>query len=208
MPSITSTNGQTLNSTALTPQNVMALFQSIVAKILGLDTTQPLNSPTWLAVRTSWQQQGQPAWTIDQDVCFVAAYSENPPFGQWLDRLDNSTPDQTGNLVRQMAYTQVWRVHFTLYGPNCMANSGLIASALSLAWVHDLVEASNLYVIPRWNRPIWAPENKDSQWWPRCDFELRYNENVQQTVNLPSFDGAEVELITDTGLTETVSIKH
>lgn len=281
MGSVTFPNGQTLTSTAQTPQQIETLFQNLVAQIFGiavtttatassgstsltisstsgvsngqivtglgiqpgttvtavsgstvtisLPTTLPLantsvtfsnvqsgqfnteefnappNSQAWFQIRIAWQQQGQPAYRITDDVCIVSAVPDNDPFSQVRDQL--IAPNDDVSLAQQMAYTQVWKLHFTLYGPNSADRARLIVSAMALDWTHDLLAQSNLYAVTQWNRPRYLPELYQGQWWQRADVDLRFNELVNESIIVSSAAGVNVTLDTDTGLSETVSIE-
>lgn len=205
MSTSTFTNGDVLVSSALTPDALLTIFQALVAQILGFDTSDPdQQAAAYSAVRISWQQEGQPAWAITDDVCVLRAAPENDPYSRVRD--GQYVPHDAQSLTREMGYTQAWSVHFTLYGPNSEDRARLIVSAFSLDWVHDALATNSLYAIPDWQRPAYAPELFQGQWWKRTDVELRFNELVNESLTVPSAAGVDVTLLKDTGLTAEIHI--
>jgi hypothetical protein len=111
-----------------------------------------------------------------------------------------------------MWLTQVWEIHFTFYGPNCYANAETIISAMTFEWVRTALQSlpppygSQIYAVPEWKRPNYVPENFQGQWWQRADVDLQFNELITETIAVTTAASAEIELITDTGFTETINL--
>lgn len=283
MSSTTFPNGQTLVSSALTPPEIEMLFQPLVASILGLDpATDP--AAAYSAVRCAWQKQGQPAWTVDQDICVLAATLKDEPFARMRDNY--YSPNSSISLTSRMGFTQVWNLHCTLYGPNCADRARLILSAMTLDWVHDWtvspissasigsaaglgyhqgdivsvtatgaqggrltvtsvdangavtgiatigtargigytvandlpttggqgtgltvnVVSTALYLVVGPERPTYAPENFQGQWWQRADIDLEFNEAVTEAILVSSAAGVDVTLLKETGLSAEFTI--
>ena len=197
-------NGLTLTSTAQTPDTMALIFQPIIAQILGYDTSLLDTSAAYYTVRTAWPEEGQPGLPIDRDVCIIRFTLDNEAFARVRDsRYD---PNDSVSLTQSMAFTQVWNFHATLYGPNTADRARLILSAMSLDWVHDLLAPRNIYVIPDWKRPEYVPELFQGRWWKRTDLTLRFNELVNESLVVPSTAEADVTLITDTGVSEEITI--
>jgi hypothetical protein len=195
-------NGTSLVSSALTPDSLATIIQAIVAQILGFD---PVINPNgaFSAVRVSWPVDGQPAWGIDEDVCFVRATQQDNAFSRSRD--ETFTPG-TPSIPVAMGYTQTWDVHLALYGPSCADHARLILSAFSLDWVKDLLFASNLYPLPWPGRPVYAPELFQGQWWKRADLSLEMNEQVAETTTVQQAAFASVGIVTNTGLTDEINV--
>lgn len=162
------------------------------------------NAAAWYAVRTEWPQEGAPAWGINEDICFIRATPADTPFSNVRDNI--YAPNDSESITKQMAYTQPWDLHFCLYGPNCADRLRLIVSALSLDWAHDSLAQIDLYVVPRWNRPVYAPELFQGQWWPRADVTLQFNELVNESLVAPSAVGVAVTLVKENILTTEIDI--
>ena len=200
-------NGTTFVRSAQSPEQVATVFQGIVAQLFGYDLTQPASLPAaWNAVRVAWQEQGEPAWGIGEDVCIVRADSANEDFSQIRDNLYAGTA-LNPTMQETMGYTQIWNVHFTLYGPNCFDRAGLILSGLTLDWIHDQLAAKNLYAVAQWNRPSYIPELFQGQWWKRADIALQYNEQVIETIEVSTAAGVNVTLYPDANPPQTILIE-
>ena len=209
MSNQTFSNGLTLTSTANTPPSMETLFQNITAQIFGYDTTQPVpiannsTNPYW-AVRVAWQTQGQPAYEIGEDVCIIRATADDHPFSQCRDMVYN--PNDYQSLNQLMSYTQVWRMHWCHYGPNCFDRCRLLISAMSLDWVHDWLAPYSIYAVTEWHRPVYVPELFEGQWWQRADVELQFNELVIENIVVPSAASVNITLVKENGLSETVDV--
>ncbi len=203
MPTFTFANGQQLASTSFTPNDFHLLAQSIVAQILGYDPTQPDTDDAdkaYSKVRVGWQQEGQPAWKICQDVCILRAVLENEPFAKTRDELYEDPYEDPAEFSRHMGYTQVWRLYLVFYGPNSDAHARLVLSAMVLDWVRELFGAWHIYVVPDWEPPSHAPELFQGQWWDRTDVEIRFNELAEETTVVPEAEGVDVAVIKENGL--------
>jgi hypothetical protein len=194
---------------ANSPQSIAKIFQNVVAQVFGYNLAPPISTksdstnPFW-TVRMGWQQQGQPAWTITENVCIITAYTDDDPFSRISDTLLSANDSESLN--QEMSYTQVWKMHFVCYGPNAFTNGVLIVAAMALDWVHDALAASNIYAITEWKRPDVLYENEDGQWWQRADVNLRFNEFVQLTLIVPAASGVGITLVKENGLSETFNV--
>ena len=208
MPSITYTfaNGLAFTSSANNPESMAKLFQGIFMAVFGF---QPNDQAGFTAVRVDWQQEGQPVGGINTDTCYIGFTPENDPYSQVRDSV--LSPNDDVSVGSQIGYTQVWKLHATLYGPHCMARAALLVSCIAggpgLDWVHDALAAENIYAVAEWDVPQFVPENKDGQWWRRSDVDLKFNELVTGTLVAPTVAGVVVELITDTGVSQEITIQ-
>lgn len=203
MSTSTFANGETLTSTALTPDAMATAVQSLVAQALGLD---PAIDPdrAFAAVRIEWPHEGQPGWGIGEDVCFVRAVPQDDAFSRVRDEL----PIQ-GNadmVPHHMAYTQVWNIGVICYGPNAFDHARLLLTCLSLDWLRNALKALNLYPLPLQARPVYAPEPFQGRWWKRASIEIEINEQVFEIESTAPASSMDVDIITDTGATQIVRI--
>lgn len=203
MSQTTFPNGQTLISSALTPAGINAIFQPLLAQILGID---PVQNPdqAYDAVRISWPTGGQLGWAITDDICFIRATADDDAFSQVRDEIYQ--PKDSTSLTKQMGFTQTWGIRLLLYGPNSYDRARLISSAMSLDWVHDALAASNLYAIPEWHRPERNPELYQGQWWDRSDLELKFYEQVSESLVAPAAASVDVTALTDTGQSSELTV--
>ncbi len=189
-------NGTSLVSSANTPDTLAAIFQPLITQILGTDPSIDPNS----TVRIGWPQGGQPAWGINDDVCIIRATPVDDAYSRVRDSL--YAPNNGTSATQKMSFTQVWTLHLVFYGPNGFDRARLIDSAMSLDWVHDALAARNLYGIVKYNRPMYAPEIFQGQWWKRTDLRVQFNELVTETTTADTAAGVDVTILTDTGITE------
>lgn len=197
MSTTTYPNGQVLTSTALPPGALNELLQTLTCQMLGIDpTVDPL---AYSKVRIDWPTQGQPAWGISDDICFLQVTEEDDKYNRIRDSkylvTDSITFSKTGT------YTRVWKVSWALYGPNGFDNARLLKSGLfSVDFVHDSLAASNLYLVSDIPATTRNPEKFQGQWWERCDLMVRLNEQITETLNIPAISTVEVKLYTEAGL--------
>ena len=207
--------GQTLLSSELTPEEFQQVMQALVIQIYGFTLTPTQGGPAYEQVRCGYQQDGQPGVDISKDSTTIQAYPQNDPFSRMRDQI--LSPNDDVSLLNPMSYTQVWRVHFTLYGPNSWNNACLIVSAIFVValfhdWLVNLCPGSGvqvvqpIYVIADPVRPVRAPELRERRWWPRVDLDLKFNELVQEQITISSGESVEVTIDTDTGITQTFTV--
>ena len=199
----------TLVSSAQTPRTMEALFQPLIAGILGFDQ---INDPNhaYSAARIGWQTEGQPAWEVSDNVCVITAVLEDDPYSRVRDDQYAMIGSPADALTSKMGFTQVWRMHFSFYGPLSADNARLVLSALSLDWTADVLQASKVYVVPEWHRPVYAPElypDPGGVWYERTHLEVLFNEQVSESLTpVGAASTVEVTVDTDTGQTRTFQV--
>lgn len=202
-------DGTILVSSALTPRQIEAIFQPLAAQMLGFD---PVGNPdsAYFAVRIGWQTEGQPAWEVTDNICVITAVLEDDPFARVRDDNYQMTGSPADVLTNEMGFTQVWRMHFSFYGPSSANWARQLLSALSLDWTSEALQVSNLYVIPEWHRPVYAPElypDPGGVWYERTHVEVLFNEQVLESLTpIGPASTVEVTIDTDSGLTETFQV--
>lgn len=195
MASITyPTTGQTLTSTALTPQQAQTIYQSITCTLLGIADTDPAANT---AVRKSWQTEGAPAWAITDDICFVRCVTEKGWYS--LVRDQGITQNQDGSVTIVREYTRIWRIFWNVWGPNGFDHARAIRSGLLLEVSSEPLSKSNLYLVTDIDEPMYAPEVDDGRWWERTSLEANFNEQITETITNPSVESVEINLNTDAG---------
>ena len=202
-------DGTSLVSSALTPRQIEAIFQPLVAQMLGFD---PAGNPSdaFFASRIGWQTEGQLAWEVTDNICVITAVLEDDPFARVRDDLYQMTGSPADSLTDEMGFTQVWRMHFSFYGPSSADWARQLLSAFSLDWVSAALQVSNLYVVPEWHRPVYAPElfpDPGGVWYERTHVEVLFNEQVSESLTpIAPASTVEVTIDTDSGLTETFQV--
>jgi hypothetical protein len=199
----------TLVSSAITEQALTDLCVNLVCQMLGIDTdpTSDTYDPLCYArVRGEYQEEGQPAWLISEEVVFVTAFLENDPYAGIRDRGIEANDDESYN--QTTIYTRVWKVEVVVYGPDAEDRARQIKSCMYLDFVYDAFAASSLYPQTDFPEPQRRPERWANQWWKRWDFEFRMNEQVEESIVQPSMASVELIIVDDTGvvLDETIDL--
>lgn len=203
-------NGQVLQSSALAPEDVQVIFQLLVLQILNI-TVDPANpNAAYSQVRVDWQTQGQPAYKVGENICFIKAIPIASAYGKVSDR--TYTPNDEATLIENWGETQVWRVSFMFNGPRGYLNARLVRSAFELDWVLDYLGAppryaTELHFVNMWEQPTYSKELYQGTWWWRSELQAELNELTLKTITVPSAASARISIITDNGITQTVDIE-
>ena len=189
---ITYPNGQVLRSMALTPQAFNITLQTLTAWMLGCD---PASDPrAYYKVRLEWPTQGQPAWGVDEDICFVRATEEDGAYNKIRDR--KLAYQDALSLESTDTFTRIWRVSWSFYGPNSFDNARQVKSSLlTMDFVSDQLAQMDLYLNTEIGATTRAPEKFQGQWWERTDLAVRMNELVTESLSVNTIASAEVILI-------------
>ena len=286
MGSVTFPNGTVFTTNGLTPDTpgapgtMSALFQPLVASILGYDPIANTAAAAY-ASRIGWAGDGQPAWLITDNVCCITSTMEDDAFAKVRDSLPVSSSGVTTD-----GWTNVWKIHFYVYGPLASFNANLLVSAFQFQWVKDWlsscitggtvaaggsgyqvgdvvtvtqapawggelqvtaigaggavtgfipmpgaqglgystasalpttgghgtgftanISVSNIYAFGEYPRPVYTGELFSGQWWKRADIDMCFNERVIETTQIPLATAANVEIITQTGFTDFITVE-
>lgn len=177
-------------ATPLTPQAMDLVFQEATIAMLGIAATDPAR---YAQVRVDWQTGGQPAWPIDQDVCFVRETEMDDQYNrirEFTYLLNAAAPGTTA--VETTSYTRVWGVFWTLYGPRCYDRARQIRSSLFTQATRDVFRAANLYLVGDVPAPRYAKELFEARWWARVDMTCEYNELVIEAPIVGTADSVEI----------------
>lgn len=143
-------------------------------------------------VRTSWQEKGSPAFGIEDDVLFIRCVLE-PTAYTIRDETLTVVPGTDGAILsKNRVYTRQWRLAFVAYGPNACDSIRLISSMLLEDFPHDTLAQSNLYLVPNTVTPTRNPELFEAQWWERWDWAAIFNEQVNESMTIPSVASIQV----------------
>lgn len=195
----------------LTPKIIEPLMQLITATALGLDIT---DVKTYSKVRVGWQTDGQPAFDLINNTVFVRCTEEDDEYNRIRDEEQADFGVEPSIQVQLTTkYTRVWRVFWTIYGPDSYDNARIIRSALYTQAIHDLIEYGfsgygqlglgqggyggdgvPLFLVTDASAPRRVPELKDGRWWERVDFDCQFNEAVTEAVLVNAVSSTEVDL--------------
>jgi hypothetical protein len=160
-------------------------MQSVTLLALGLP------AKAWNLVRVGWQQQGEPAWKISEDVCIIRCVEKDDEYNRIRDI---NTVEFNNSLTPLTQYTRVWDTFYTFYGPNSFDHARQVRSALYTQTGNDLLVAANLYCVMDISAPRRVVEFYANQWWERVDFEASFNEAVQETITDPTVESVAISL--------------
>jgi len=179
-------------------------MQLLTINALGITPPSVPNDPAYSDVRVGWQQLGQPAQTVNQDVAYVRSTTVNDaPVNrvrdvQWIPNPQDDN-DPPISMIHLYTYMRVWETFWEFYGPNSFDRARMLHSSLFTQLMHDTFAAAGLqlYWVTDASCPRRVPYYSDSQWWERCDFEARFNELVTEAVIVPIAASVEVKIYTD-----------
>lgn len=161
----------------LTAKQCEAFIQSATLDMLGIDPAT--DDQAYAKVRISWQTQGQPVSSPDEDVIYVRAVEFDDPYNRVRD-LKFATNDATTVLSTTM-YTRCWEVFWVIYGPNSFDVARQIRSKLFTQDIHDEFAGVSLYLVTDVAAPVRIPEQNDTgEWFERVDFTARFYEGVTE----------------------------
>jgi len=187
--STTYPNGQTLVSNALTLEQINDVIQPLTCGMMGLG---PLDANQ---VRVEWPTQGQPfGVTPKQDVCYLACTLEDGLYNKVRNKTLSGMGSTDDPLMESWTYTRIWRIAWTLYGPNSLDRARQIWSAMFLDYFNDQLNESNLFPVPDPAEPMRVPELINAEWWERCDFAITMYENVTETIQDSAVTSVEVKV--------------
>lgn len=172
--------------------------------MLGLPAPTSPTDPVYSQVRVGWQQQGQPAQEINEDVVYIREIEVDDQYNREKYKSNYSqTVGQDEAAVttyyEQTNYTRVWEVFWEFVGPNSFDHARQVRSSLFSQATHDIFAASQLYLVTNPAAPRRVPESRDGQWWERTDFSARFNEFVTEVAIAQSVVSAEVIVSTSGG---------
>lgn len=178
-------NGQQLSSSALTQTAISILVQQITCGMLGINPVDPAK------VRIDWPTQGQPDVPLpSNDICYIACTTQDGEYNKVRDR----TASGTGPVVQTWNYTRIWRVEWSLYGPNSTDRARQVWSALFQDYFNDQFELNNLYPVLDPPEPIRLPENHNAQWYDGSRFHCEFYEAVTETISDPAVQSVEAKV--------------
>jgi hypothetical protein len=168
----------------LVPSQIDLVLQQITLQ-MGLNLSNPNGLPVtqnYYGCRCEWQQQGQPAHQISEDVVYVRAIEVDDRYNRERYLYYNQGVDASGNDLNNQVtnYTRVWEVMWEVWGPNSFDNARQIRSQLFKQAIHDLFANSQLYCVIDPAAPVRLPDYLANQWWERVDFTCRFNEFVTE----------------------------
>lgn len=194
----------TMASTGLTTDQMQVLWQNIVLQCLGITPSGPTDASAYSQVRIDWPTPGQPAWATTDDIAFVRAVEVPDPYNRAHEIQPNATQGLT--FLEATIYTRVWEIGFVFYGPNSFDRARQVKACMYQDFVHDTLEASNLYLDTVIGTVRRTPELFQNQWWERSGFSARMNEQVTDTLTKQTIQSSEIILEDEAGIITDVTV--
>lgn len=177
------------------------LMQLATLACLGIDPASP---GAFATVRIGWQRGGAPAWKINEDVVVLRCTEEDDDYNRQRD--EKYTTLDAQRLNDTFTYTRVWRITWSLYGPNSFDNARKIRSGMFLQSIHDQLAPSNVYLVTDVSAPQRVPEYFQGQWWERIDFNAKFNEGVTETQPVNAIATSEIQVYTKDGKVADITV--
>jgi hypothetical protein len=193
-----------MGSTGLTAQQMNIIWQNLVLQCLGITPSSTADAIAYAKVRVDWPPPGQPGWKLHEDVAFLRAV-EVPDFYNYAHEVQPATTEVSYS--ETTIYTRVWEIAFIFYGPNSFDRARQVKACLYQDFAHDILAASNLYLITTLGTPQRRPELFANQWWERVDFSVRLNEQVTDTLTKPTMASVEVIIQDADGIVGDITVE-
>lgn len=179
-------------------------------------------------VRIAWQTEGQPAWKIGEDICFIRCQPADNPitrqremrwietavpqalesgYGELLESGEAQVLEEAANRLactQQMTYTRFLNTNWIFYGPNAFDNAQKVRDFMFYQYFHDLLAVKNVFNVPNFPEVIRNPEPFQGQWWERVDLTMYFNEYVRREATVYYIQSAEIIIKNDIGTPDRV----
>lgn len=187
------------NNTTITgiSGNVITMSNNAVGNLSDVNvycTAPAANS----AVRIAWNTTGAPAWTIGTDVLSIQIVEQDDQYNRIRDRQFTTNDDIS--VTQNDEYTRCWLVAMVGRGPEAFDRMRLIKSALFQDFTHDILAASQLYLVPNLVAPVRTPELFQGEWWEVTTWSCSFYEQVNETTTIGTVASAEVIVQNNSGV--------
>lgn len=157
----------------LTRKEILRVFYRATMLAIGMDPDKAYGTEK-PPVRISYPGEGQPDWTVEDDVIFLS-YSDvsgdettQPVHEEWKD--------SGKDLIRRHFTNRVLQISFVAYGPNGYDNLLKIRHAFLDG--SSILRKADLMILPGADTPQYMPELYQNAWFSRADMSLRFNNTM------------------------------
>ena len=191
------------NDTVNTLAQLNQLFQTLTISLLGITFSNNADKTPYGKVRVSWPTEGQPAWKITEDVCFIRSLEIDNPYNKQRDvyfttnYTGNNNAVDANNCNQKTSFTRVLMVTWVFYGPSSFENAQKVRDGMFYQLNHDALANNNIYLLPNTESPRRAPELFQGQWWERTDLTMYFNELVIRNLAVPYLKSAQITIMRD-----------
>jgi hypothetical protein len=170
-------------------------IQSLVVSLLGWNLTTPDKTND---VRIAWEEGGQPAASITDNVVYVECFEVDTPYNRLREETDTweISPDE---FTKETSYTRQMQVNLILYGSDSFDNAQTIRDNIFYPDHQLTLQQNHIYLVHDIPSPKRVPEYFQSLWWKRVDMSLRFNELVVRSISVPAITSIEVGIYDDNG---------
>ena len=129
-------------------------------------------------VRQSWPTQGQPGFTVEDNVAFLKIYDIPSAITEQQEtKFEYMESPEYYN--EKISYTRTLNISWIIYGPSSWEWATKIRYGIYYQEAHDLLARNNIYIVPSFDPPRRVPEIWAGLWYERCDLEISFNELIQ-----------------------------
>jgi hypothetical protein len=170
-------------------------IQTLIVSLLGWDITDPVKTND---VRIAWEEGGQPAASITDNVVYVECFEVDTPYNRLREETDTweISPDE---FTKETSYTRQMQVNLILYGSDSFDNAQTIRDNIFYPNNQLTLQQNHIYLVHDIPSPKRVPEYFQSLWWKRVDMSLRFNELVVRSISVPAITSIEVGIYDDNG---------
>lgn len=189
----------------LTMEDIATKLQDLFITILGLgpmrdawatsDHTAQEQNPYYY-VRVSWPIEGSPAFTIDDDFCFIRMFESDDAYNRQREKVVEDIDADT--IQESLIYTRVVEAQVTFYGPKSFTNAHAVRDAMLTDAYRNVLAVDKIYPIPDIPAAQQVPENFQGRWWKRVDLSLRFNVLTVRTVRVNTIKSVQLTTSSDT----------
>jgi hypothetical protein len=152
------------------------------------------------SVRLTFPTTGQPSYSVNDNLCFITCKEVD----DWYNKVpDEGTQPIDGNntaVTLLKEYTRVWRVFWEVRGPGSTINATLLKTAMQFEFMRATLAAFGLYLVPDVGNPQRVPEQWGEQWYERVDLAMHFNEQVNESIVVPTVASVEVKTFNAQGM--------
>ena len=170
-------------------------MQSLVVSLLGWDITNPVKTND---VRIAWEEGGQPAANITDNVVYVECFEVDTPYNRLREEIDTweISPDE---FTKETNYTRQMQVNLILYSSDSFDNAQTIRDNIFYPDHQLTLQQNHIYLVHDIPSPKRVPEYFQGLWWKRVDMSLRFNELVIKSISVPAIISANINVYDDNG---------
>lgn len=168
-----------------TYEQLSLFFADLIEAITGLPDDKTL---------LQYDQMGKASANINTDIAYVNVVNEPDERTIFKNRTKEFDSETNTYTIYQQA-SRTLNLHVVFYGPNCMELCTTFSESLYHESIKLKLRQNYLSIVPdSTNGPIFMPENRNGQWFKRCDFNIRLYNTVITTETVGIFSGTNINL--------------